>query len=87
MCSTFLTLTNITGALQSTFQIAKGSICNLIAYTYHETYPKRVLLSILIVTIDPSKDTEKYIADNEAVWSNKKSPCKLHTSNYDQLLR
>ena len=25
---------------------------------------KRVLLSILILTIDPSKDTEKYIADD-----------------------
>ena len=31
---------------------------------------KRVFLSILIVTIDPSTDTEKYIADDEAVWSN-----------------
>ena len=31
---------------------------------------KCVLLSILIVTIDPSKDTEKYIADDEAIWSN-----------------
>ena len=26
---------------------------------------KRVLLSMLIVMIDPSKDTKKYIADNE----------------------
>ena len=31
---------------------------------------KRVLLSILNVTIYPSKDTEKYIADDEAVRSN-----------------
>ena len=31
---------------------------------------KCVLLSILIVTIDPSKDTEKYITDNEVVRSN-----------------
>ena len=32
---------------------------------------KRVLLSILNITIDPSKGTEKYITDDEAVWSNK----------------
>ena len=31
---------------------------------------KRVLLSMLIVTIDPSKDAEKFIADVEAVCSN-----------------
>ena len=31
---------------------------------------KRVLLSMLIVTKDPSKDVEKYIADDEVVWSN-----------------
>ena len=30
---------------------------------------KRVLLSMLIVTIDPSKGTEEYIVDHEAVWS------------------
>ena len=33
---------------------------------------KHGLLSMLIVTIDPSKATEKYIADDEAVWSNTK---------------
>ena len=31
---------------------------------------KLVLLFILIVTIDPSKDNEKYIAENESVRSN-----------------
>ena len=31
---------------------------------------KRVLLSMLILTIDPSKDTEKYIVDDEVVQSN-----------------
>ena len=33
---------------------------------------KRVLLSMLIVTIDPSKDAESYIVDDEAVRSNRK---------------
>ena len=31
---------------------------------------KRVLLSVLIVAIYPSKDTEKYIADDEAIRSS-----------------
>ena len=29
-----------------------------------------MLLSILIVAIYPSKDTEKYITDDKTVWSN-----------------
>ena len=33
-------------------------------------FDKRRELLNLIVTIDPSKDTEKYIADDEVVWSN-----------------
>ena len=31
---------------------------------------RNVLLPMLILTIDQSKDTGKYIVDDEAVWSN-----------------
>ena len=35
-----------------------------------------VLLSMLIVTIDPPKDTEKYIVDDEAVGPTNSKCCK-----------
>ena len=47
---------------------------------------KHVLLSILIVTIYPSKDSEKYIADDKAVRSNIKYvwQCIFHCPKHDR---
>ena len=47
----------------------------------------RVHLSILLVTIHPSKDTEKYIADNKAVRSNKKLLINKHLEDKRPRLR